>query len=51
MLVLRDVVDRKISAARAEEVYGVVVDPETATVARSATEARRRALDAEADGR
>ncbi len=50
-LVLADVVEERLTAEYAEQVYGVVIDPATATVDPAATEAKRKALRAgRADG-
>lgn len=43
-LVLGDYLDGLISLREAEDVYGVVIDPETETVRDAETESRRRAL-------
>jgi len=45
--VLADVVDGKVSAEKAREEYGVVVDPEARTVDEAATAALRADADAE----
>ena len=47
--VLRDVFEEKISAERARDVYGVVIDANDGSVDMARTGERRRVLQAQAD--